>query len=128
MRNRAKCKKCGDILESFHRTDLVACSCGEISIYGGQVAFECAAKNWNNFLRVNDEDTEICVRVVDKLEENSIDNVKPLDVDISKEDKLKALDDMIKSYENLPSHAMSQPITHYEVLSVLLLVKSLFSD
>ena len=35
LRNRARCKKCGDIIESKHRHDHVACSCGEIAVDGG---------------------------------------------------------------------------------------------
>lgn len=35
MRNIAKCKKCGDIIESKHRHDFVTCKCGAISIDGG---------------------------------------------------------------------------------------------
>lgn len=35
IRNRAKCRLCGDIIESKHRHDLVACKCGAIFIDGG---------------------------------------------------------------------------------------------
>lgn len=34
-RNVAKCKKCGDIIESRHRHDFVKCGCGAIFIDGG---------------------------------------------------------------------------------------------
>ena len=34
-RNRARCKKCGDIIESKHRHDFVTCTCGAISVDGG---------------------------------------------------------------------------------------------
>lgn len=34
-KNVAKCKKCGDIINSVHRHDFVTCSCGAISIDGG---------------------------------------------------------------------------------------------
>ena len=33
--NRVKCLKCGDIIESKHRHDFVACSCGAIFTDGG---------------------------------------------------------------------------------------------
>lgn len=49
-------------------------------------------------------------------------------IEISIEEKLKALDEMIEVYEKLPPVAMLQPITHYDLLSVLLLVKSLLSS
>lgn len=35
LRNIAKCKKCGDIIESKHRHDYVECSCGAIFVDGG---------------------------------------------------------------------------------------------
>lgn len=36
------------------------------------------------------------------------------------------LDEMIKSYDRLPQGAMLAPITHSDLLSVLLLLSSLF--
>ena len=35
VRNRAKCLKCGDIIESRHQHDFVRCSCGNLFIDGG---------------------------------------------------------------------------------------------
>jgi len=35
IRNRAKCLKCGDIIESTHRHDFVSCKCGAIFVDGG---------------------------------------------------------------------------------------------
>ena len=35
-RNRAKCKKCQDVIESKHRHDFVTCKCGSISLDGGR--------------------------------------------------------------------------------------------
>lgn len=34
--NKAKCKKCGDIIESKHIHNYVRCSCGSISVDGGR--------------------------------------------------------------------------------------------
>lgn len=36
LKNIAKCKKCGDIIESKHRHDFVQCRCGAIFVDGGQ--------------------------------------------------------------------------------------------
>jgi c-di-AMP phosphodiesterase-like protein len=63
MRNRAKCRLCGDILESFHEHDRVECGCGEITISGGQVRYEVAYRNIENLLRLDDNDNEIAVRM-----------------------------------------------------------------
>lgn len=34
-RNRARCRKCGDVIESVHRHDLQWCSCEAIAVDGG---------------------------------------------------------------------------------------------
>ena len=47
--NKARCKKCGDIIESKHQHDFVRCSCGEIFIDGGTVCPRGGANNWKNF-------------------------------------------------------------------------------
>lgn len=125
MRNRAKCKLCNEIIESFHRNDYVTCECGEISVDGGADYFKASAKVWTNFLRIDDEDKEVEIKVVDKPNED----VKQLDnPPLTREEKIKALDDLIDSYEKLPQAAMMQPASNYDILSVLLLVKSLLSD
>lgn len=38
-RNRAKCKKCGDIVESKHRHDFKWCKCGAFFLDGGKSYF-----------------------------------------------------------------------------------------
>ena len=35
VRNRAQCRKCGDVIESKHRHDWVSCKCGAIFVDGG---------------------------------------------------------------------------------------------
>ncbi|MBQ8133069.1 MAG: hypothetical protein IJ192_01450 [Clostridia bacterium] len=35
IRNRIKCSACGDIIESTYYHDFVSCSCGRVSIDGG---------------------------------------------------------------------------------------------
>ena len=123
MKNRAKCKLCQSIIESFHLHDHVSCKCGEISITGGTQEYSASALNWNNFLRVDDQGNEIIVTVKDEEKEDVqlLYKEKP-----TREDKLKMLDEMIKSYENLPTHALNAPISGYDLTSALLLVKSLF--
>lgn len=120
MRNRAKCKLCHDVIESFHSTDLMLCKCGEIEVDGGD-ALRCAAKNWSNFLRVDDKDNEIVVKVKDS-------NVKEVYMDkpIGKKELLDQLDDMIKNIEALPSNAMTTPINHYDLCALLLLLSGIF--
>ena len=123
MKNRAKCKLCHEIIESFHSSDYVMCKCGEISLDGGE-ALRCSAKNWSNFLRIDDEGKEVLVIVKDT-------NVKRLDMEkhtpakLSKEELISFLDEMVANIESLPQHAMSVPITHYDFVSLLMLLSSI---
>jgi len=39
IKNIAKCKKCGDVIESEYRHDFVTCTCGAISVDGGMDYF-----------------------------------------------------------------------------------------
>lgn len=122
MKNRAKCKKCNDIIESFHSTDYVTCKCGEITVDGGD-AMRCAAYDWNNFLRVDDEGNEIVPEIKD-------DDVKRLDIHNNKKPTKKELLDMLadiaETYQKLPQVAKNSYITNYELESVLLLLLSIF--
>ncbi len=124
MRNRAKCKLCNSIIESFHIYDYVPCKCGEISIDGGPGELKCASKNWINFLRVDDEGNEIVVSVQEK------DNLNQLDIDMkpTKKDMIDMLEGLIKSYERLPSSAMSQPVSHADFCSLSMLLLSIFRE
>lgn len=36
IKNKAKCAKCGDTIESKHRHDFVYCECGAIAVDGGK--------------------------------------------------------------------------------------------
>jgi hypothetical protein len=121
MKNRAKCKLCNTIIESFHSEHIDMCPCGEISVEGGD-SLRCAAKDWSNFIRVDDIGNEIIVKVKN-------DDVKQLDIPQSKptkEELLGMLDEMIKNIEGLPQAAMTTNITHYDFASALLLLASIF--
>lgn len=122
MRNRAKCKLCKDVLESFHKHDYVVCSCGEIGIDGGDYYFKSSARDYKNFLRLDDNDNEIPVTLKDEGSGDVFDRAK----DLNKQDMLNMLDDMIKSIERLPPHAMGHFITHSDWVSTLMLISSLF--
>lgn len=124
MRNRAKCKNCHEIIESFHPTDYVQCKCKEIAVDGGEklLAF---AKDWSNFLRVNDKDEETPVTVVDKEDFKKI----PLEqTPPNKQEKMEMLKGMIDSYERLPSHAMSHSVSNDDMAAALLLIYEILKD
>lgn len=104
----------------MHATDLQECKCGEIAVDAGS-AMKCLARNWDNFLRIDDDGKEIPIKTSQKPVETVVVETKP-----SKADLIDMLDEMIKTYEGLPSNALSSPVTHYDVLSVLLIVSALF--
>jgi hypothetical protein len=120
MKNRAKCKKCESVIESFHPTDYVMCKCGEIAVDGGSAMF-CYARDFTSFLRVDDQGNEVIVSVKEKATED----VKPLykDEKPSKKELLSYLEEMIRGYENLPEHVKDGFTSNrdYESLLVLLL-------
>lgn len=45
VRNMAKCKQCGDVIESKFRHDYVTCSCGSIAVDGGKSYLRRAFKD-----------------------------------------------------------------------------------
>lgn len=119
MRNRAKCKLCQSIIESFHLNDFVSCKCGEIFVNGGTDDYKCGAGEWSNFLRVDDEGNEIVVKVTDEVK--PLYNEKP-----NKKELIKLLDEMIKNIESLPPQAMHTSVTQFDLASALLLVSAIF--
>lgn len=121
MKNRAKCKKCNTIIESFHEFDYVTCKCAEIAISGGNQSLQCFAKDWINFMRVDEHGNEILVKTKDE----EIQKIDEPEVKPSREDLLNMLDDMIKNIENLPPNGLASPVNHYDLLSSLLLLSSI---
>ena len=122
MKNRAKCKLCRDIIESFHPTDYAQCKCGEISVDGGQ-AMRCSANDWVNFFRLDEFGREIVVKV-----ENA--DVKPLDIYTkpSRKELIQMLKEMSDSIESLPENGMHAPVTHYDHWSLIALLHSILKE
>lgn len=52
-----------------------------------------------------------------------MENAKP-----TKKELLDMIDEMAKNIENLPPHAMSLPINHYDFFSLLVLLSALFKN
>jgi len=124
MRNRAKCGDCGDIIESLHVHDYVKCSCEGIAVDGGDSYFKCFARDWDKFIRLNDDDSEFIPEIKEKEEEKVIDEIpkaKP-----SKSELLDLLSSMNMTLENLPEAAMNNYVTHYDLLSFSMLVSAIF--
>lgn len=118
MINRAKCKLCNQIIESFHATDLVQCKCGAIALDGGE-SLKCYYKDIHDFVRVDDQGNEIIVREA----EEKLDISSAI---VDREELLKMLNEMIKNIEGLPQIAMATSVNHYDLLSALLLISAIF--
>lgn len=128
MRNRAKCKLCGDLLESFHLSDWVECKCQEISICGGLVKAECAARDWKNFIRIDDSGKEIVPKIIDKDQIESIEDVPVSDDRSPKRVAFDCIKDMIELRERLPEQALMRPVTETDFLCLLYALQSLLTS
>ncbi len=53
MRNSARCKLCGDEIESKHVHDFVSCKCGEIFVDGGKAYTKRGAKHLDNIIETS---------------------------------------------------------------------------
>jgi hypothetical protein len=129
VRNRAKCKLCNSELESFAKEDYIECKCGEIAIVGGMDYLGTFARNYTNFLRIDEKNREIGVKYEEKQDkqDGAIDKEEQLHKP-TKNELITMLDEMIKAYENLPKHAMLAPVSHADQLSLLMVVSSLFKS
>lgn len=116
MRNRAKCKLCNSVIESFHSEDYVSCKCGEIGVYSGS-GLRCTANDWANFMRVDDEGNEIIVTIKDKEELPKQIESRP-----NRKELMDMLEAFVKCIRELPENAMTAPITHYDLSSALTLL------
>lgn len=122
MRNRAKCKVCGDLIESFHASDHVTCSCGEIDVFAGQ-AMRCAAKSFKNFIRIDDQDNEI--PVIEKPVDDPVSTLIYQESGLSKKELYEELKELVKRYDSLPRHVLDSPVSHADLLGVLLVLSEL---
>ncbi len=125
MRNRAKCKICRQIIESKSIHDYVTCPCGEISLDGGTESFKCIAKDFDNFLRIDEDDNEIPVRLVNKNQHKEEQKEETKEV-MNREEIMTLFDNMIENIQSMPEKVMSLPISHYDHVSLMLIIRSLF--
>jgi len=122
MKNRAKCKLCGSVIESFHDTDYVVCECGHISVDGGE-SMRCAALDFSNFIRLDDDGNEITVKILENTGQTKDQEKK-----LSRNELIDVLEEMTKSIERMPAGAMTAPVTHYDHYALLLLLVSILRD
>jgi|HubBroStandDraft_1064217.scaffolds.fasta_scaffold40259_3 hypothetical protein len=123
MRNIAKCKLCGSIIESYAMQDYVECSCGEIAIDGGTYRLMTFARNYDNFLRLDDSGQEFPVNYENNKKNDGTEQAGESNPKIITQQQLiDELDQMIKNFDNIPPHAAISPVNHYDLVSVMLII------
>lgn len=124
MRNRAKCKLCGEIIESFLRHDYVTCKCGEISIDGGSYYWHCGARDPNNFVRIDDADQEVPIKWMEngEMSDGSTTMIEPK---ISRKDLLEMFEEMTNRLDQLPQHVKQMSPTNADLYSFMLVLSQL---
>ncbi len=133
MKNKAKCKKCESIIESFHASDYVSCKCGAIALDGGEAMY-CFAHDWDDLIRVDDNGHEIipkimetkspCYATLADVIQIAPDAIEPGPIHLGKKEVLDNIEQLTKIIEGLPGYALDSPITHRDYLSLLGLISS----
>lgn len=126
MKNRAKCKLCQSVIESFHATDHVMCKCGEVELNGGDAMF-ARANDFNNFLRVDEQGNEVLVsykRIDGEKEAN--DPVEQPPEYFTAEDHVKYLERLLELDEDFLDKGHNQPMSRVEVIQYMRYIVKLF--
>lgn len=122
MENRAKCKICKSVIQSYHAQDLVFCECGEIALDGGE-AMKVYANDFSNVIRVDDNGNEIIPKVIEK--EDEVIEVKEK---VTKESLIGMLEEQVNAYERLPKDAYYSPVVVADLVSLMMILLSIFKD
>jgi hypothetical protein len=90
----------------------------------------CGARNWDNFLRIDDDGKEIVPKIIEKTENQQvIEEPKELNPDEKKQILLDHLKGMVDSFEKLPRVAHTSFVTqmdlHYALLTIYEIVRVL---
>lgn len=79
-----------------------------------------SARNYDNFLRIDDLGNEIVVKVEKKPEEEMVP------IQLKRKDYIQALDEAIQHFTNLPDSARFSPVNQYEMEAYLKLLLLIF--
>ena len=109
MKNKAKCKLCGDIIESDNDKEWKQCTCGTLRLIGVRATFE----------KIED----ICFIDDDGKEVDPTYKTQPKP---TRTELLDMLDEMNARIEALPPNAAVSAITHYDFSALILLLSSIF--
>jgi hypothetical protein len=120
MKNKAKCKLCSSIIESFHPGDTVTCKCGEIVVFGGD-AMHCRANDYANFLRIDDNGNEIVVKYVEIKEKENPDNQpNESQPNISRDELIQEVERLIEGDEELLAKGLNDHVRLFDVLRYII--------
>jgi len=126
VKNKAKCRLCKSVLESLTVGDYVTCACGEIAIWGGDYELNTYAKNYDNFLRIDDKGNEVVVKFYEKPPEGASDKEdNSPKKDVTKDELMQTLDATINSLENLPPHGKSSFVMNMDLCAVLVCLRAI---
>ena len=114
MTFKIRCKLCESILEPVTKKN-VTCACGEVTLDGYNELIH-VKKSPLNAVEIDNEGNPIEKEIQPKGE-------KPTRAELINE-----LDRMRLTFENLPAHAMSSPINHYDFASLLLLLSAILRE
>lgn len=127
MKNRAKCKLCNEIIESLALHDYVTCKCGEIAVSGGSYHLYAYAKNFDNFLRVDDDENLVAVEYHEKKEDEKEEKQENAHT-LSRQELIEELRSLRDIYKDLHSNEMFKPVTHSDLSSLIGLLYSILSS
>lgn len=74
VKNRARCRKCKDIVESMHRHDIKSCKCGSITVDGGKDYIRRSALDLNDI-----EELSIVIYDLTKPNTKTIQAIKEIE-------------------------------------------------
>jgi hypothetical protein len=120
---KVKCKLCECIIDADPK-DILICDCKEITVDG--IGMKVIAKHGENLIMLDKPDTSDLPEIQKQtplIIESTHHNPQTA-LETPKLIALDLLDEMIINIEGLPQHAMILPISHYDWLSLLLVIKT----
>ena len=100
LQNKAKCKKCGQIIESKHRNDFVWCKCKSIAVDGGKDYLRRLGDPENILELSVENDKKPKEKMLDLSEEEKIRIMKKIESLVKQSSIKKELKKSKKSLEN----------------------------
>ncbi len=129
MKNRAKCKLCNSIIQSTMKNDFVTCKCGEIALDGGYEYIHANIRTCkSNLIIVDDEGNEIIPKQMSYSVPKKEIKEEPIELpNLTKEEWIQQLEEIVKIIEEMPQHAQLAPVTHSDFCTLLKILSSALS-